>query len=568
MDVTVRPPLTTHAPRQSSRMTGAWRAVGTGFLASVPGCAVLAVSAVLMLSAGAYGIPHNDDWAFSRVALDLRESGTFRLNGAGRMTLIGHALWGQPFLAAVGPGLAALHLANLVAAVVGVTAIADVTRRLTGSWRKATLAGACVALLPGYALLSAGFMTDITAFAGQALAVAFGAAALQRNGRSRLLLLAGAAASAVAAVSSRQTAIAALAALGLAAVLQNWTDRSWRRMLKDGAVLGVATASVAALLLWRAGLPDQDVIPIGRPDLTVLIILVTGALGTVALGVAPAALCTAGARSRAVLAAVAAVSLAGGVVLATTTRELFLGNTLTRFGGPYGVITGSKQAIFPGAAWTTLETLAMSSGLLVLAAAVAAAVRLLRTRPAAAPEVVLVAAFLVASTATSLAPGATGSYVFDRYLWGPAAALIVLLLRVAPDHLPRPAIAAVATAMAGVFAVITLTTYESAHASVARWQTGQSAVAEGISAVAVDAGYEWTGWHARLPVPPDRGPAAQASVSWWSRLYAPDVPCVVLTASPLDDRRYRLTARHAYSSMPWMEEHILEYRFVQGCNQP
>lgn len=147
------------------------------------------VGASLLSSAltGSLDIPHNDDWAYSRVALDLARTGELRLVGWTPSSLIGHVLWAQPFLSLFGTTLRVLHFAQAVAAAVGLLCSFVVMRRLL-RFRDALLGTVIIAAFPGYALLSTSYMTDTTAFAAQMVCLATGLAALDRP-RPRVLLV-------------------------------------------------------------------------------------------------------------------------------------------------------------------------------------------------------------------------------------------------------------------------------------------------------------------------------------------------------------------------------------------
>ena len=537
-----------------------------------PAILVLVAAALIMVAQGAYSLPGNDDWAFSRVALGLDDQGEFRLIGAGRMTLIGHALWGQPFLAAFGGGLAALHLANLAAAVIGVASVYDLALRTTASPRRAATAACAVAVMPGYALLSTGFMTDTTAFAFAVMSVAVGVAALERQGPSRVVLLGGACAAGVAAVSSRQTAIAALAALGVAVLWQGLATRRLRVLGVDLIMILFATSLIVMMLGWRAGLPNQDPIPVSSFSSGALVVLAI-ALVSLALGSAPSLWWLAsGFRPLAGLAVLLTLPFAAAVVL-TADRELLLGNTATRFGSPLGVLAGSKSPIFGRPVWDGLEVIALVTGAALATWAVIALSRIRRSSLASArSSTVLLVAFIVGSLATAVAPGVVGGNIFDRYLWAPAAGLLILALGHPRSPAGRPGKVALALATTATLCALgtisLLAVVESGSFASARWRAGEAAVLAGTDPRLVDAGYEWTSWHADLPSPPTRSPAVSSSVSWWSQLYAPDVPCVIVMASELDDTRYRLRHQDTYRSFPWRAQKLLVYAQVETCMSP
>src|SRR3954465_11728160 len=126
------------------------------------------VPVALAYATGAMQIPRVDDWAFAQIARDLYSTGQFRLIGWGEMTMIGHELWGVPFIALFGGSITALHWAGAAAAALGVAGTFVLYRRFVT--RPAALIGAAtIAALPTFALLSATYMTDLTSYAGEIL---------------------------------------------------------------------------------------------------------------------------------------------------------------------------------------------------------------------------------------------------------------------------------------------------------------------------------------------------------------------------------------------------------------
>src|SRR3954467_4341963 len=87
----------------------------------------------LAYSTGAMRIPRIDDWAFARVATDLYSTGHFRLVGWGEMTMIGHELWGIPFIALFGRSITVLHWAGAVAAATGIAGTFALYRRFVST---------------------------------------------------------------------------------------------------------------------------------------------------------------------------------------------------------------------------------------------------------------------------------------------------------------------------------------------------------------------------------------------------------------------------------------------------
>ena len=93
------------------------------------------------------GIPHNDDWAYSRIALDLAEHGELNLVGWNQMNLVGHLVWALPFVALLGASLETLHIAQAVAAALGLVAVYLLVRRFA-SVGFALITTAAVAAFP------------------------------------------------------------------------------------------------------------------------------------------------------------------------------------------------------------------------------------------------------------------------------------------------------------------------------------------------------------------------------------------------------------------------------------
>src|SRR3954463_9370510 len=93
---------------RTSRVTANW-----GLVALI--AVAIGVPIALAYSSGAMKIPRIDDWAFARVAVDLYSPGHFRLVGWGEMTMIGHELWGLPFIALFGHSITVLHWAGVAA---------------------------------------------------------------------------------------------------------------------------------------------------------------------------------------------------------------------------------------------------------------------------------------------------------------------------------------------------------------------------------------------------------------------------------------------------------------------
>jgi hypothetical protein len=207
--------------------------------------------------------------------------------------------------------------------------------------------------------------------------------------------------------------------------------------------------------------------------------------------------------------------------------------------------------------------LALLGGALLTARLLAVRGRLTLT-----PERVLLALFLPGAAASAVAFSLTGGVVFDRYLWAVITAGAVAVLAALPPAQRIPAWRRVgAAAWLALLAGITLLiTVEEFTFDAARWRAGAAAVAAGTPAQAVDAGFEWVGWHHDgLAFGPGPRPAAPPQPH-----YLPVFPgmgnCVAVSASPLADPGLTLLQVQAYRPAPLLAaRRLYTYRNAAAC---
>ena len=239
--------------------------------------------------------------------------------------------------------------------------------------------------------------------------------------------------------------------------------------------------------------------------------------------------------------------LVGLGFLVTVGALLLARHRLTAWALPIGnyVSTAPSYSVdtLPGPAPTlfgprsTSVLLALS---LVSATAIAfsVALSLWRRRGLAAPRErpgdpwpVLAAVFAVTYVALVVAVAvARGGRPFDRYLLPALPYLAGALLMWTPPlgAASRTGRAVAAAATVGVLAGGYLFVDATAVNDAARWRAGELAAAQGTSPSAVDAGYEWFGFHqAGLPQrPPDMEAAAREGANWWVTMYDGAQVCV------------------------------------------
>ncbi len=374
----------------------------------------------------ALGAARNDDWAYYRVAFDLADKGTFRLDGWPSMMLIGQTVIAWPVIKVFGEHIAPLQVTVAALAAVALWASYLVIRSFESrGW--AALAVACLALGPVYGSLSVSFMTDVPTFAFEALALLAALRALRSPRVSRPWFLVSLGLG-LLAFSIREYAVAAGAAVCLVVF--------WRTLSTDRARLRWYVAASAgwllllvALFAWRSSLPHSFAI---KPSISLSVVrgsveTAWHAALTLGLFVSPAVLAISPVRLvRAVWDRARAAGLGVvGVALALTAlaHPIFVGNYFARIGS-YTVLTlGDKPAIVDHRIWDVLGLIGLGS---IVAVGLLAVLRLdhVRREPRRTLQITpgegdgrwLVAVFSTITVAIILAATTiTTAPFFDRY---------------------------------------------------------------------------------------------------------------------------------------------------------
>ncbi len=480
--------------------------------------------AVLAGAFQAFSIPRNDDWAYRRDLWEFVRTGHMSFTGWGAMSLVGQILWGAVFAAVFGQQAWVPGAAVAVLATGGLVAAYAVARAVLSTRR--AVAGVLVVLaLPGFALSTSSFMTDVPAFSAEAVCLAIAAVALGRQGPFRWALLGAALVVGCFGFSIREFDLAApLAALGALSV----GDRGHARTY--GVAGAGFLAACGAIYLWSAHVPGAQSLPLAVSGPVRFVKGAGNSYFTVSFGLAPL-LPAAWRRGRARLSARFVLPpigvLAAGAALLAADHSLFSGNYLLPQGATGAAVLTGRPALFPSAVWWVLQLVALAAGALM--AAVVATLRRPSFSPARLgnPRGLLVLFSILTALLLLFFQGFTRGTVFDRYLWPLDFSLAVLLLarpgapRASsnrpgptgagrgrrpvtprrPAAAPRRSLSPVpvgvatvvlSTVVAAVAAVITL----NADAyDAARWAAGDKAVAAGVPATMVDAGFEWVGSH-------------------------------------------------------------------------
>jgi hypothetical protein len=496
------------------------------------------------------------------------------------MTLVGHELWGLPFVAVLGRSFTALHWAGATAAVVGIVAAFWLYRNFLPP-PLAIIGTAAVAVLPTFVLLTTTYMTDLTGYAAELVCLAVGIAALRTSCRRPGMVLAISTLVGFWAFTCRESSIAAPFAVLAAHLL---VRRARGRPLRGTILLGLfLMVGAASFYVWRKGLPYDQATPFSRPALGGLaraaFVLATSYF-TVAIGVAPVLFLgswrsvqslLAARRERIVGGAVAAL---GAVLVALPhyplglPKNLFVdGAAISQFGagGPQqSSLGGMREPLFPSSVWLLVNVVAVVSGaLLAVIASRALPVAAVRRWPAlirdARPPasillVLLYAGFNVVFVA---ARAITKGSLFDRYLIGLTTAcglLALVALRARGGVSVRRAVAAL-TVM-GLFSLAVALDGDSYDR--ARWTAAsQAVVTQRVQPDQVSAGFEWLGAHHRDPIAPSEN------------LLGFPVRCVVIGMKRVSSPDLRLIAtRHYAPVVGILERRFWVYREPRHCGPP
>jgi hypothetical protein len=447
---------------------------------------------------GNLSIPHNDAWAYSRIARTFAETGQVHLLSWNRSALLGQ-------IVPLGPLGASVVVQQLFVALLSAVFLVSVYELLRPRFgpSRAGVATVATAVWPGFALLGTSFMADVPTLAAAFAAILAGDRALRRDSRVLFvvaMLLGG------WACTIRLQGIAAPAAIALVFLLHH-------KSLKRTRPWFVITVTVILLLAfavfsgWLSGLPGNDPASLALRGAPFAELWTGAARGyfELALVAGPVALISSRPwrwGRRGIVAG--GVTFALGVLLLKQQHldGFFLPSYLNQVGS-YGVVLPPATPVYSQPIWSIVVIAAIILGA-VLAAALAE--RDLRA-PVGLPVLTVFTLLTLLGTCVTFP---TIQTVFGRYLIATAPWVIALLLPTPreerttfpasrwPGALPQ--VITMTTGTLSLIAVGVLSASLMLHAFAsdrARWDAGEVAVGQGVPADRVDAGLEWDGWHAR-----------------------------------------------------------------------
>jgi hypothetical protein len=482
--------------------------------------------------------PLNDDWAWGRTVQTLLDTGDFRPNGWGPMSLLSHVLWGAVFCLPVGFSFTALRLAGFAASLVAGAGCYLLTLEASGTRALATVAALVCLFNPIAFALSATFMTDVPFVAIAVVAALFFARHL-RTGRDDQLIV-GTLCAAVA-ILSRQLAFVLPVSFAVALLAQ--------RGLRAGAIVRAVVpvvACYAVLAGFEHWLIASGRLPALYRPLTVgfvhalfqsrapsgdlmenlwLVMLYVGCMVLpLLLAIAPQMYETL--RSRAIRAA--AVTASSGLLVMSTYmlgqgRRLMplSGNVVTAQGiGPMTLrdtylLSLPNLAPLPTRLWEVVTGIAIVGGMLLAVGAVASAARIWNAvRRRQFNSVRAVGLFCAVCACGFLAPVFAEGFL-DRYLIPSfpllAAAMGALIVQpsskpIAASTLTPPAI------LLALFALFSVAgTRDYLMWNRVRWELLDEVLTSHLATPRqIDGGFEFNGWHLYRP-----SYVATADKSWW-----------------------------------------------------
>jgi len=520
--------------RRQTRRTGLAVAVVLG-LAALP--------LILTIPAGAFGVPRNDDWAYSDLLWRWEATGDLRLAGWESMTLVGQLLLAWPLAALLPRHVASLQVFTLVVGAVGALAAYATVRRFV-SMGRAVLAVATTLVSPLYGPIAVSFMTDVPAFTAQAVCVWLGSRALSSRTTDWRGWFIGAMAVGVWGVTIREYAVVAPATVFVVVAA-----RAWGRRDRDAFIISTVTGALAALFIaafvawrrtWEASLSLDPALPDGVGD-------AAGSVGrsaafttiTLAFLVLPAFAFVpvrrlvrdmTASRWSVVAVGSAVIVLVAGAVATWEWSPPLLGPYLDQRGAlGNDILPGDRALILPEPllfvvlAVTLLAAVGLV-GLLALTAIETTRAPTWRDRCATFDTRTMAWVLVVLTVLSLTAAGAMGLPIFDRYVLPavPFAAALVLAWRPASVALTdrTPAGAARWLGVAAFFVLGAIWTVDAARFDATRWAAGDRAVQLGYPPDRVDTGFEWRNVH-RLSGEPPMSPS-QRDLDACVRLAAAD----------------------------------------------
>lgn len=492
------------------------------------------VPLIIAAVSGNISIPHNDAWAYSRIAQTFGHAGVIDLVGWNRSALIGQIV----VLGPLARSIIVQQVFVALLAIIFLVAVYDLLRE-TLSKNIAGIATIALSLWPGFALLSTSYMADIPTAATAFLSLAVARRAFKNDSRLWFVM---ALVVALWSCSIRAQALAAPAAIVLYGLLKRREMRRVNAWWLVGGAVGFSLV-FAVFTWWQSQLPRNDpaAFLLQADTLSSVGIGLVRSWFTLSLVVGPVSVAFSPPwrwRRRGWVA-FACVGVVGFLALHQLGPQSFLMGNYINQSGAYADVLSMGKSAFGDTAWTVLVAFAFAMGMFA-AAAVA---------ESSGHTSGLLAAFALFTLVGTVGEFATTQGVFDRYLipfvpW-------ILALACTPRHPPlasEPALRRVVSASMGVALLGVLASFSALLAlnawasDRARWDIGVEMSAS-VPANRIDAGFEWLGWHSSDGV-------IVGGAGWgWQSMFSTRPSCVVVLGNPaFAQQGWTLIREHHYAT--------------------
>jgi hypothetical protein len=509
---------------------------------------------------GALGVSRNDDWTFLKVAFHLADAHRIALNGFAQMMLVGQPIAAWPINALFHDSITALQIAVAILGAGGVAAAYLVLRRfLSPPW--AALACLTLVVGPFFGELSTSYMTDVPAFALEAVALLLGIKALERRSISFPLLVASGVVGFLA-FSVREYGAIAFAAVMAAAVCKVASGGSRKQLLRVVVLGSGVLMACLALYVWRHSLA-YDVstqINVSTGHLRSWLEMLPKIAFTLAFLVSPVAIAISPVRalsrvwSRSPFVSILVVVATGGA-LALNRHDPFVGNSFTLEGTYPGSVPGRWPPLLGPLPWLLVRLIAAYALLMLLAVltlavwdmvsrvrmkGVRSAVQDASTKLAQLMLAIFVTGVLAMHAIIMLFTFTTASF-YDRYLVPviPFTAALLIGSALTQRLTFRKPARSLSVAIAGMAAFGLLGfLYGDTAATIdgTKWKAADQAERLGFKASTIDGGFEWFGFHQPDPTllvsGPNLPPARGAARTGWEALFSPRPVCATVVREP------------------------------------
>ncbi len=539
---------------------------------------------MVQFATGAIDTVRNDDWAYTRVLFRLYENRELRLIEWNDKNLIGHLIWPLPLLTFTGTSIRALHVAEALLALAGLASVYAIARRFLSEGYSLLVLG-ITAVFPAFVLHSSSYMTDIPALLAQMLCLLLAIIGLKQDSPRRIKFFYISMFAGVWAFTIREFGISALiAAIGGYLVTMAWSDK--KQLIWSFVGIGSSIAFCLFFYFWRVRLPAPS--SFTSTDMSTVVITLTLIDGmirgffTLALGVFPASLIVVarlGTRLNKLTLSVGAIVALFTFLWLFADQTILLSNTIHATGYlSNGVIIGSRTAIVSPLTWRIFEMFTAVAGICLTLAIISLVsaggdVRNLISQAKTSGRSFILCLYFVTQIACFAAAALLrGQAPFDRYLIVLVPVSAILLLRSLANSPARPSgvlILGVATTFAVLFLTSSLLLLNAAAFDVARWQAGRAMMAQGYAATAIDAGYEWVGFHSADSAGENLSAAVWSEPKpWYSglRFFQGSGNCIIVSSSALSFANLRLLEMRSYRTFAfWGSSDLFIYRNDPSC---